>query len=259
MADKVIPISSPASTLQMVLPFFSKPRSPNRPAWCCSPSPLRVRLATPGAARREANHACRRKLLLLCLSHHHPSCDLRRLILTRKPVAIPDERRRVVQPGWAESQSPGQLNQSHQATDDSPELSSCRGFCLPDSPDTWKLPPAPTTPAGSHRHAKPALLLLSRDPWVWRFLDSIGAIVKCSFYHSSLLRSYLAGKVARQPVWAGTWARDRTGAEMLRRDLEAADIPYAVEGPDGPLFADFHARRHSYLTLGGRPGRASRD
>jgi hypothetical protein len=49
-------------------------------------------------------------------------------------------------------------------------------------------------------------------------------------------------------------ARDNKGAEMLRGDLEAAGIPYAVEGPDGPLFADFHALRHTYLTLGGRAG-----
>jgi hypothetical protein len=41
---------------------------------------------------------------------------------------------------------------------------------------------------------------------------------------------------------------------MLRIDLEAAGIAYAVEGPDGPLYADFHALRHSYLTLGGRSG-----
>jgi hypothetical protein len=44
---------------------------------------------------------------------------------------------------------------------------------------------------------------------------------------------------------------------MLRRDLEAAGIPYAVEGPDGPQwpqYADFHALRHSDLTLGGRAG-----
>src|SRR5262249_22835322 len=27
-----------------------------------------------------------------------------------------------------------------------------------------------------------------------------------------------------------------------------------VEGPDGPLYADFHALRHTYLTLGGRAG-----
>src|SRR5207244_5674178 len=46
----------------------------------------------------------------------------------------------------------------------------------------------------------------------------------------------------------------KKGAEMLRIDLEVAGIPYTVEGPDGPLYADFHALRHTYLTLGGRAG-----
>ena len=41
---------------------------------------------------------------------------------------------------------------------------------------------------------------------------------------------------------------------MLRLDLEAAGIPSTVEGPDGPLFADFRALRHSYLPLDGRAG-----
>src|SRR3954466_12701986 len=41
---------------------------------------------------------------------------------------------------------------------------------------------------------------------------------------------------------------------MLRYDLEAAGIPYDVPGPDGPEYADFHALRHTYLTLGGRAG-----
>ena len=36
---------------------------------------------------------------------------------------------------------------------------------------------------------------------------------------------------------------------MLRIDLDAAGVPYVVQGPDGPLFADFHALRHSYITL----------
>ena len=36
---------------------------------------------------------------------------------------------------------------------------------------------------------------------------------------------------------------------MLRGDLAAAGIPYTVEGPDGPLFADFHALRHSFIAL----------
>jgi integrase/recombinase XerC len=71
---------------------------------------------------------------------------------------------------------------------------------------------------------------------------------------AELLRDYLRDRPAGQPVWGGTWASDRVGAAMLRIDLEAAGIPYTVEGPDGPLFADFHALRHSYLTLGGRAG-----
>jgi hypothetical protein len=46
-------------------------------------------------------------------------------------------------------------------------------------------------------------------------------------------------------VWGGTWASSYQGAEMRRFGLEAAGIPYAVEGPDGPLYADFHSLRHS--------------
>jgi excisionase family DNA binding protein len=71
---------------------------------------------------------------------------------------------------------------------------------------------------------------------------------------ADLLRGYLQGKPAGRPVWGGTWARDHRGAEMLRGDLEAAGIPYTVEGPDGPEHADFHALRHTYLTLLGKGG-----
>jgi integrase len=71
---------------------------------------------------------------------------------------------------------------------------------------------------------------------------------------AALLRHYLQGRPAGQPVWGGTWARNHRGAEMLRLDLEAAGIPYVVEGPDGPEYADFHSLRHTYLTLGGRAG-----
>jgi hypothetical protein len=39
---------------------------------------------------------------------------------------------------------------------------------------------------------------------------------------------------------------------MLR--VDETGIPYVTEGPDGPEFADFHALRHSYLTLGGQAG-----
>src|SRR5262249_623905 len=69
-----------------------------------------------------------------------------------------------------------------------------------------------------------------------------------------LLRDYLRGKPADQPLWPAKWPKDPSGAEMMRMDLEAVGIPYVVDGPDGPLYADFHSLRHSYLTLGGRAG-----
>ncbi len=71
---------------------------------------------------------------------------------------------------------------------------------------------------------------------------------------AELLRAYLGDRSSGQPVWGGTWATGGKGAEMLRIDLDAAGISYVVEGPDGPLHADFHALRHTYLTLGGRAG-----
>ena len=71
---------------------------------------------------------------------------------------------------------------------------------------------------------------------------------------AAALHDYLAGKPANALIWSGTWASGCSGAEMLRRDLEAAGIAYAVEGPDGPEFADFHSLRHTYLTMLGRNG-----
>src|SRR5262245_8657481 len=41
---------------------------------------------------------------------------------------------------------------------------------------------------------------------------------------------------------------------MLRIDLEAAGVPYIVEGPDGPLYADFHSLRDSSIALLDRRG-----
>jgi integrase len=66
------------------------------------------------------------------------------------------------------------------------------------------------------------------------------------------LRGYLDGRPTRSPVWPGSW--HERAADMLRIDLDAAGIPYAVEGPDGLLFADFHALRHSYIALLDRAG-----
>jgi integrase len=71
---------------------------------------------------------------------------------------------------------------------------------------------------------------------------------------ADLLRDFLRDKPPGQPIWADRWIRDSRAADMLRIDLEAAGIPYEVEGPDGPLYADFLALRHTYLTLASRAG-----
>jgi len=63
------------------------------------------------------------------------------------------------------------------------------------------------------------------------------------------LRNYLAGKPENLPVWPGEWRKN--AAEMLRLDLDAAGIPY--RDADGRV-ADFHALRHSYITLLDQPG-----
>jgi hypothetical protein len=57
------------------------------------------------------------------------------------------------------------------------------------------------------------------------------------------LRSFLDGKTDGNAVWPGKWHED--AAEMLRIDLQAANIPYRDE--EGRV-ADFHALRHSYIT-----------
>ncbi len=36
--------------------------------------------------------------------------------------------------------------------------------------------------------------------------------------------------------------------------MNAAGVPYVVDGPDGPLYADFHALRHSFIALLDRSG-----
>ena len=63
----------------------------------------------------------------------------------------------------------------------------------------------------------------------------------------AILRDYLINKPAGEPLWPGSWS-DRA-AEMLRVDLEAAGIPYV---DDSGRYADFHAQRHTYITVAGR-------
>ncbi len=69
---------------------------------------------------------------------------------------------------------------------------------------------------------------------------------------AAILARYLNHKPLSKPVWGLSWL-DR-GADMIRLDLEAISVPYVIEGPHGPEYADFHALRHSYLTLLGRSG-----
>src|SRR5262249_28931520 len=51
-------------------------------------------------------------------------------------------------------------------------------------------------------------------------------------------RASLAGRPAGGLLWPGTWSDH--AAEMLRIDLEPAGVEYVIDGPDGPLYADFH-------------------
>ncbi len=67
------------------------------------------------------------------------------------------------------------------------------------------------------------------------------------------LRPFIAARPADRPVWPGTWSAN--GAAMLRRDLEAAGIPYVAPGPSGePLYCDFHSLRKSFISLLARSG-----
>lgn len=64
-----------------------------------------------------------------------------------------------------------------------------------------------------------------------------------------LLGAWLPGRPARRPLWPGAW--HQRAADLVRHDLAACDppIPYAVDGPAGPLYADFHSLRHTYVSL----------
>ncbi|HEY7315276.1 MAG TPA: tyrosine-type recombinase/integrase [Gemmataceae bacterium] len=56
------------------------------------------------------------------------------------------------------------------------------------------------------------------------------------------LRQWFA---AGRPLWPNLTQHT---ARMLKADLNAAGIPYVVQGPDGPLYADFHSTRHSFIS-----------
>jgi hypothetical protein len=46
---------------------------------------------------------------------------------------------------------------------------------------------------------------------------------------------------------------------MFRTDLDAAGVPYAIDGPDGPRYADFHSLRHSMIALLDKAGATLRE
>ena len=71
---------------------------------------------------------------------------------------------------------------------------------------------------------------------------------------AAALKPYIALKRIGSPLWPGTWATSNKAASMLRADLRASGVPYAVEGPEGPEYADFHSLRHTFLTTLGRCG-----
>jgi len=72
-----------------------------------------------------------------------------------------------------------------------------------------------------------------------------------------LVRSYTQEMAADDRLFPGTWWEK--GAKMLRHDLAAVGIPYKIDTPDGPLFADFHALKHTYVTLLEAAGVSLRD
>ena len=60
------------------------------------------------------------------------------------------------------------------------------------------------------------------------------------------LRPFLAACPKLLPVWPGTW--HEKAAKMLRIDLEAAGIPFTIQGHEGEETRDFHAFRNCYIS-----------
>jgi integrase len=60
-------------------------------------------------------------------------------------------------------------------------------------------------------------------------------------------RSYLERKPSDGLLWPGTWRQQPV--KMLRFDLKRAGVTYKVETADGPRFLDFHALRHTFVSL----------
>jgi integrase len=94
----------------------------------------------------------------------------------------------------------------------------------PESFDLDALPPTATVGAAYSKHRRTDVQPIRADL-------------------AALLRDWLKGKPAGQPLWPGKW-KER-GGDMVRLDLEAAGIAYYAA--DGRVF-DFHAIRHQFIS-----------
>jgi integrase len=94
----------------------------------------------------------------------------------------------------------------------------------PASFDLDAEPPTVTVAAAFSKHRREDVQPLRRDT-------------------AEMMRGYLAGRPRHLPVWPGSWFE--VGAEMLRRDLAAAGIPYRDEAGE---VLDFHGLRHTFIS-----------
>lgn len=70
------------------------------------------------------------------------------------------------------------------------------------------------------------------------------------------LKAWLEGKPRNGRLWPGKWAAQMQAGVMMKRDLEAAGIPYRDERN---LVADFHSLRHTFITNLHRLGLSPKD
>ncbi len=73
----------------------------------------------------------------------------------------------------------------------------------------------------------------------------------------TLLAAYVAPLGPTDRLFPGRWWA-RSG-EMLAADLARIGVPYVIDTPDGPLYADFHALKHTYVSLLEAAGVSLRD
>jgi integrase len=106
------------------------------------------------------------------------------------------------------------------------ELSSLTPECF----DLSSLTPTVTVKAAYSKNRETAVLPLRSDV-------------------AGLLRPWIESLPRYQPIWPGTWSK--RASRMIRRDLEAAGIPY--HDAMGRVF-DFHALRHHFLSMLARSG-----